>query len=267
MAWFKGTATDYKDMLSQIKNLAKDDHIETVTLLNGGTGYAIGDTITLAGGVKYHEPELEVLTINSGDYVSAVAVAAGGNGYAVDDVINVSGGTFSAQCQLKVATEAGGVVTGLTIVKPGIYSAQPANPAATTTTGVGTGLTVNLTFTAGAGIITGLHIADAGVYTTPAANPVSQNTSSGAGTGLTVELTLVDTAWAANIDYATVEAKTVAIQTAGTGYAANDIVTVGGGTFTAAATVKVLTVTGGVPTSVQINSGGEYSSEIGRAHV
>ncbi len=260
MAWFKGTATDYKDMLSQIKNLAKDDHVSAVAILNGGTGYAIGDTITLAGGTKYHEPELEVLSVNSGDYVSGAAVNAGGSGYIVGDVINVTGGTYSVQCQLKVATVSGGAVTGLTIVKPGIYSAQPTNPAATTTTGAGTGLTVDLTFTAGTGIITSLHISDSGVYTTQATNPVSQNTTSGAGTGLVVDLTYTDTAWAANIDYAVQEAKTVAIQTAGTGYAANDVVTVGGGTFTVPATVKVLKVSGGVPTSVAINTTGEYSA-------
>lgn len=260
MAWFKGTATDYKDMLSQIKNLAKDDHVSAVTLLNGGTGYTIGDTVTLAGGDKYHEPELEVLSISSGDYVSAADVNAGGSDYGVGDVINVTGGTYSVQCQLEVATVDDGAVTGLTIVKPGIYSAEPPTPADTTTTGAGTGLTVDLTLTPGTGIITSLHISDSGVYTTQATNPVSQNTTTGDGTGLVVELTYTDTAWSANVDYAVQEAKTVNIETAGTGYSTNNIVTVGGGTFTEAATVKVTGVTGGVPNSVEINSVGEYSA-------
>jgi len=258
MAWFKGTATDYKDMLSQIKNLAKDDHIETVTLLNGGTGYALGDTITLAGGTKYHEPELEVLSITSGDYVSGAAVNAGGTGYAPGDQILVEGGTYSVQAVLEVASVTGGVVTGLTIINPGIYSVQPTNPVATTTDGSGADLTVDLTFTAGTGIITSLGVSDAGVYTSQASNPVSQNTTSGGGTGVKVELTYQDTAWAANVDFAALEAKTVTIATAGSGYAANDIVTVGGGSFTVPATVKILTVAGGVPTSIQVNTPGEY---------
>ncbi len=169
MAWFKGTATDYHDFLDVLKELVQDDHIASVVIANGGTGYALGDTITLAGGTKNHEPELEV-------------------------------------------------------------------------TGVG------------GGIITAVHIADAGVYTSQAGSPVAQDTTSGSGINATFTLTYADTAWEVLIDYAADAAATAAIAVAGTGYTANDIVTVVGGSFTEAATVKILTVAGGVPQTIEVHT-------------
>lgn len=260
MAWFKGTATDYQDFLNQLKNLAKDDHISAISVYDGGTGYSVGDTITLSGGTKYHEPEIEVRGVSDGDYVSGAAVNAGGSSYAVGDLLYVSGGTYMVQAILEVTTVSGGAVTGVQINNPGIYSAQPSDPVSTTTDGSGTGCTLNLTWTAGTGIITNVHLSDAGVYTAQAANPVSQNTSSGSGTGAKFDLTYTDTAWAAQIDYDAYEATGVAISAAGTGYTAGDIVTVVGGTFTEATTVTIDTVSGGVPQTVSINTAGEYST-------
>jgi hypothetical protein len=263
MAWFKGTATDYHDFMNQLKNLAKDDHISAAAVQDGGTGYAIGDTITLSGGTKYHEPELEVRAINSGDYITVAAVNAGGSGYAVGDSLVPTTGTYDVAPELEVLTESGGAVATILIKNPGICSAQPTNPVATTTDGSGTGCTIDFTFTAGTGIVTGVHISDAGVYTTQATNPVSQNTSSGSGTGAKFTLTYTDTAWTALIDYDIKEATVAAISTAGTGYTVNDIVTVSGGTATAAATVKITAVSGGVPTAVAIETAGEYSTTPG----
>lgn len=260
MAWFKGTATDYRDFLDTLNELVQDDHISAISVVNGGTDYAVGDTITLAGGTKNHEPEVEVKSISSGDYVSGAAVNAGGSGYNVGDLIYPDAGTYSVTPELEVTSVSGGAVTGLQINNPGICSAQPSNPVATTTDGGGTGCTVDLSFTAGTGIITAVHLSDAGVYTSQASNPVSQNTSSGSGTGAKFEVSYTDTAWEVLQDYEAQEATAVAIDTAGTGYTVNDIVTVVGGSFVEAATVKITAVSGGVPTAVSVNSGGNYLS-------
>jgi len=263
MAWFKGTATDYQDLLDVLKNLVKDDHISDVSIYDGGTGYAVGDTITLAGGTKYHEPEIEVRGISSGDYASGVAVSAGGSNYSVGDLLYLSGGTYTVQCICEVTSESGGAVTGVQINNPGVYSSTPGNPVSTTSSGSGTGCTLNMSWTAGTGIITGVHISDAGVYTAQASNPVSQNTSSGSGTGAKFDLTYTDTAWEIKADYAAYEATNTAISVAGSGYTLNDIVTVLGGTSTIVATVKITGVSGGVPTSVAVNTVGEYSTTPG----
>lgn len=260
MAWFKGTATDYQDMLDQIKNLAKDDHISAIAVANGGTGYAIGDTITLAGGTKYHEPEIEVLSVNSGDYVSAAVVAAGGTTYSVGDKLYPAAGTYSVTPELEVTSVSGGAVTGVQINNPGICSAQPSNPVSTTTDGSGSGCTLTLTFTAGTGIITGVHISDSGVYTAQATNPVSQNTTSGTGINAEFTVTYTDTAWEIKVDWESYEATAVAISVAGTGYAAGDKVTVVGGSAQVATVVNIDTVSSGVPTAVSVYTAGNYKT-------
>lgn len=264
MAFFKGQATDYHDFLTILKGLVQDDHISVADILNGGTGYAIGDTITLAGGTKTHEPEIEVMSISSGDYISNAVVAAAGTGYVIGDKIYVVGGTFSVAAELEVLTVSGTTVLTVQINNPGVCSAQPGNPVSTTSDGSGTGCTLTLTFTAGTGIITACHIADAGVYTTPASNPVAQNTTSGSGVNAEFTLTYVDTAWEIKQDYKAYEATVAAISAAGTGYTANDIVTVVGGSFVTAATVKILTVSAGVPQTIEIHTeAGNYISTPG----
>ena len=263
MAWFKGTATDYQDFLDILKNLVKDDHVSAADVYDGGVDYAVGDTIVLAGGTKYHEPEMEVRGVSSGDYVTVAAVNAGGVNYNIGDSLVLATGTYSVAPVLEVLTLSGSAVATILIKNPGICSAQPSNPVATTTDGGGSGCTIDLTFAAGTGIITAIHIADAGVYTSQASNPVLQNTSSGSGTGAKFDLTYTDTAWETKIDYVADEATAAAIGAAGTGYTVNDIVTVVGGSFTEAATVKVDSVSGGVPTAVSVNSAGNYISTPG----
>jgi hypothetical protein len=259
MAWFKGSATDYHDWLDTLKNLAKDDHILAITIYDGGTGYAVGDTITLAGGTKNHEPEIEVRGVSSGDYASGATVAAGGTGYTVGDLLTPSTGTYIVTPIIEVTSVSGGVVTGVQINNPGICTSPPTNPV-TMNGGTGSGCTINFTWTAGTGIITDVFINDAGVYTVQASNPVSQNTSSGAGTGVKFTVTYTDTAWDTKLDVEPDEATGVAISVAGTGYTVNDKVTVVGGTFTEAAVVNIDSVSGGVPTAVSVYTAGEYST-------
>lgn len=258
MAFFKGQATDYQDMMDVIRQLAKDDHISVADIYDGGTGHLVGDTIVLAGGTKYHEPEIEVRGVSAGDYITVAAVNVAGTGYSIGDSLEPTTGTYIVDPVLEVLTLSGSAVATILIKNPGIASAQPSNPVVTTSDGGGTGCTIDFTFAAGTGIITAIHIADAGVYTAQASNPVSQGSSSGAGTGAKVELTYVDTAWETKVDYVADEATVAAISVAGTGYTVNDIVTVVGGSFTEAATVIVDSVSGGVPTAVSVNSAGNY---------
>jgi hypothetical protein len=262
MAFYIGQATDYHDMLDQLKNLAKDDHINVAAVINGGTGYILGDTVTLAGGTKVHEPEILVRGVTSGDYITVAAVNAGGTGYNIGDSLVPATGTYSVVPELEVLTLSGSAVATILIKNPGVCSAQPSNPVATTSDGSGTGCEIDFTFTAGTGIINAVHIADAGVYSSQASNPVLQNTSSGAGTGAKFTVTYVDTAWEIMVDFEAEEATAAAVNAAGTGYTANDIVTVVGGTFPVAATVKVLTVGGsGEVLTLEVHTeAGEYSS-------
>jgi len=81
------------------------------SIVSGGTGYAINDTITILGGVYGNQPATFTVT------------SIGTNG----------------------------VVTGLKITSPGSYTSLPSNPVSTSTNGKGTGLTFTLTFGSGSG--------------------------------------------------------------------------------------------------------------------
>lgn len=81
------------------------DEASAVTVAAGGTGYTVGDVLTVSGGT------LE------------------------------SGGTRTTAT---VATVSAGVVTGVTLTNPGEWATAPSNPASTTG-GTGTGCTLNLT--------------------------------------------------------------------------------------------------------------------------
>lgn len=76
--------------------------------------------------------------------IAAVSVAAGGTGYAVGDIVTVTESSASLG-MLKVATVAGGVVTGLSIMQGKQGTGYSVSTALATTGGTGTGLTINIT--------------------------------------------------------------------------------------------------------------------------
>lgn len=78
MSWHTATATDYKDLLTQLEQIATSESIETaVTVTAGGTGYSAGDILTLVGGTKTHTAQVEV-TAESAGVVTAVRPTNGG---------------------------------------------------------------------------------------------------------------------------------------------------------------------------------------------
>lgn len=76
---------------------------------------------------------------------AAVAVGGGGSGYQVDDILYVVGGVFKVPVTLKVISEVGNVITGVSIEAEGAYSSVPANPVSVTG-GSGVGASFDLTW-------------------------------------------------------------------------------------------------------------------------
>jgi hypothetical protein len=74
MAWFKGSTTDSQDMMDILASLGDDEHISAASIYDGGSGYAIGDTIGLSSGTYDYAPELEVRSTSDGDTVAVAAV-------------------------------------------------------------------------------------------------------------------------------------------------------------------------------------------------
>ena len=81
--------------------------------------------------------------------VDPPAVVVGGTGWAVGDQFLILGGTFTVQAIGQVATEVGGVVTGITIVNAGRYTVNPGVGALTTAIlpAVGINLTITTVLT------------------------------------------------------------------------------------------------------------------------
>jgi hypothetical protein len=234
---------------------------------DAGTNYAVGDTITVAGGTFTEQCVVEVGTL-----ANAANLDANGN-----------------------APSTGPIATAFISV-PGIYTTIPTSPTAqSSTSGEGTGAEFYLTFTGQQGLtatvystgpvggtgyqvndtitlaggtltsaatptvltvasvglsgtVTGVYVSTPGAYTTLPTNPVGQASTSGQGTG--AEFVVV---WE-------IEGAAQAIPTnAGSGYEVGDVLTVVGGISTEPAKLTVATLTGTAIATVTITSPGEYT--------
>lgn len=144
-----------------------------------GSGYAAGDTITLAGGTS---TTAGVCAVASTKLVSAAVNAAGTN-YAPADTITLAGGTHSVSAVLTVLTVGGsGEVATFSISIAGTYTVNTTSFTQASTSGSGSGATFN---TALFGVKT-LTVFDAGVYSVIPSNPVAQASTTGSGTGATI---------------------------------------------------------------------------------
>jgi hypothetical protein len=138
------------------------------TLLAAGTGYVVGDIITVGGGTGV-AAELIVTGVGTngeitnteiwkgGNYsapptasVSGVTITTPGAGYANGVyVCTVVGGTFTSAATLQV-TVTGGTVTSVAVNTTGNYTVAPANPVTVTGLTGGSGASFTLTLTASA---------------------------------------------------------------------------------------------------------------------
>lgn len=113
-----------------------------------------------------------------------------------------------------------------------------------------------------AGVIDGAVVESGGAYSVAPANAVSTTAVTGGGAGATFNMdALVSTGWTAQRNLVQIGATALdQVVAGGTGYSVNDIITVLGGTGTAA-TLRVTAETGGVidPGGVSIETPGEYT--------
>lgn len=143
-----------------------------------GSGYAVGDTITLTGGT--HSANA-VLTVATATLVS-IAINSGGSGYNVGDTIVLAGGTSTVHAVYTVDTVNGsGVIQTGHISTGGSYTVEASSFTQGSTSGVGSGATFN---TAAWGVNT-VTVTTPGSYSALPSNPVAQGSTSGSGTGAT----------------------------------------------------------------------------------
>jgi subtilisin-like proprotein convertase family protein len=199
----------------------------------GGTGYAVGDILTVSGGTVAQVPNQATLQVTgiSVPAVSAV-LANGGGGYVAGNVLTVVGGTFTAPATITVNTVgAGGVISTFTLTTGGSYTGKPANPVSVTG-GSGTLAKFTMTYSS-TGAITKVIVLSQGPYTN---RPPSPNT-------------------------VTVAVTAAAVAIGGSGYNVNDVLNVVGGTGTAAQ-LKVTAIARSV-TAAAISGGGGSGYNVG----
>lgn len=204
MAWQTGTSPSsgsYREVLTRLVAQATSQNVSLAVVNAGGTGYTVGDTLTITHAGAYLPALLEVMTLGGGGAVSTikirsngafsnrvatVAVAAGGSGYPVSTtiILEIQGGTSTSKAKVTATTNGSGVVTGVALFETGgAYTVAPSAGAATTIVGpstatTGSGCTINTTMTT--------LVGTSGIAAT-----------GGTGSGVTFDLTLAATGWMA----------------------------------------------------------------------
>ncbi len=94
MAHFQqAQATNYRTLLDALRDFASSDHVDTVAVNAGGTGYTLGDILTVAGGTFFLAATIEV-TGESAGVITAVEIRQSGGYTANPSTPNsVTGGT------------------------------------------------------------------------------------------------------------------------------------------------------------------------------
>lgn len=201
MAWHFGTSpssNSYREILTRLVAFATSKYVSAAAVNAGGTGYTVGDLLTITHAGAYGNCVLEVLTAPAGvigsvairsagafgNRVASVAVNAGGSGYTNGTVVRLTTGTATQQAKLLITVSAGAVTSAAVFETGGHYTSNPSSSGATNSdigTGSGTGFTCTPTMT---GLIGTSAIAVTG----------------GTGTGATFNLTLTDGGWTCLVD-------------------------------------------------------------------
>lgn len=200
MSWIFGTATDYQDLSDKLVAAATGNSVASVdSVAAGGSGYSIGDIITLTGGTFSVAAQLEVVTL-SGSAVATVRIYNAGV-YTVNPSDPVAQGstdgsgtgatfnlTFGDNGWTELINTGNAVSAVASIVSGGTgYSVNDV----ITLTGGDAVTAVQLTvLTVAAGVITSVSITEAGEYHVIPSDPVAQGSvAPSGGSGATFNLT------------------------------------------------------------------------------
>lgn len=261
MSYRTSTATDFLDLLNQLVAFATATGLQSVdSVVTPGTGYSVGDVLTLTGGTFSYAATVRVTTVGGGGAVTgAVIVEAGAYTVAPSDPVASTGGGDNA------------ATFNLTYASNGFTTQRQSKEAVSATVGAGgSGYVVNdlltvsggtatmaarfrVTTIGGGGAVTAVALLRRGHYRSTPSNAAATSTDA-AGTSATLNVTYQPVAYSTHR-----EALSAAVAVGGSGYAAGDTLTVSGGTGTAAI-LKILTVSSGAVATTSVIRGGDYTS-------
>ena len=194
------------DWLTKRVNWMCSKHADTAVLNAAGTGYTVGDLLTLTHASAHFDVVIEVLTItggggtgpvgtfrinNSGAFalqVASAVVVAGGSGYQVGDILELQAGSARVPAKAEVLTLSGSAVATVGIIEGGgVYSTTAG--AAGATVGVGN---ADPTLTYAGDDACTLTVTDTAIISTLTNLAVT----GGTGSSCTIDITLAETGWA-----------------------------------------------------------------------
>lgn len=175
----EATVSTVSDSASAIMAIA-------TTPIAGGTGYVVGDILSISGGTG---ATAQVNSIQNG-VVTGVSVTSGGAGYSGSDILTV--GTGQGQgLTLTVTGVSGGTITTVAITTPG--EDYKAGDSSHVTGGTGTSAVITISSVSSGVIGTSIHYPSATTALTlitpgSAYSTGTQNTTGGTGTGATINV-------------------------------------------------------------------------------
>lgn len=196
---FDNRASDYRDLLQQVAQIATAKNHPGVTSIGaGGTGYAVGDILEVSGGTSTHKTRIRVLTV-SGGVVLTAAIESGGAysaspGFPASTLKVTGAGDDACTVTLDALVDTGwttlrnlvqlGVTKGTLVAGGTGYS---VNDTVTLNSGTGTQATFNVDAETG-GIIDpgGISLVTSGEYTAAPDVSAGATTSGGGGSGATI---------------------------------------------------------------------------------
>lgn len=228
--------------------------VTEVSVNQGGTGYTVGDVLSLTGSEGDTAAKVSVTTVNETKGVTAISVTTKGASTTdpAGDSKTVTGGTGS------------GATLDITSIRLPHYEVATA-----TVNNGGTGYAVNdiisieadltdaqvkVTTVGESGVVTAVELTEPGESTVDIAG-TGKATTGGTGTGLTLDLTSTESS------NSTYEVATATVNTAGTGYSVNDVLTLDLDQTDATFTVNSVSSTGAV-TAVELTSAGAYAEDM-----
>jgi hypothetical protein len=208
MAWFNVTtpATDsYREFIRLLTAIGTSQHVSAAAVNAGGSGYVVGDEITISHASGVLDLVLRVTSVSAGAVTGVKVASAGafanrvatiaigsnaGTGYAVDDIVEIQTGTSTLKAKAIVTTVGGGGdVTGIALFEDGgAYSVLPTTATDLATVGVGPD-----GFAGDDALELQVSTTQAVIGTTG----IAQTSTTGVGTGATFDLTLTDGGWSA----------------------------------------------------------------------
>lgn len=202
MAWFTGTATDYRDYLEKLIEYASSDNVESVAIAAGGSGYVVGEILTLSGGTSTTAATLEVAEVSSGAVTAVHVVHAGAYSVQPSDAVSTTSDGSGTGCTLNVTWQDASwsvnrYASQYHVVAPGTIGAAGSgylvsdvltidDSGAGSTTEV-TAATITVTSIDGSGGVTGYTITTNGEYSA-FDDAFTYSTTGGTGTGFTTAL-------------------------------------------------------------------------------